>query len=320
MSYQEGYSYAVCIHCYAYNQEQFIKDTLQGFAIQQTSFPFIAVVIDDHSKDKTTCIIQEFEKKYPHIIKGVYLSENHYSQGKPKRQYFARYDSQSKYIAVCEGDDYWTDPLKLQKQVEFLDNNDDYVLCCTAFTQSEGNSQVFSPIVFDKDIITLEDILQEYWIGSLTTVFRFSAIDDYKAPFPMLPMADLPLWCHLAMKGKVKYLRDITANYRRLQDSACHSTDLKKEFHFRIEAMRVREYYASKADKLPIVRSSIVKEAHYILDHCFKNKWIGYPIDNLWGIINHFGTPSGYDKLKYWGLQSIHRYPISNFILRVMHK
>lgn len=116
----------VVIKCITYNHEPYIRQCLEGFVMQQTNFKFVAVVVDDASTDRNAEIIKEFEEKYPEIIKPVYLKENHYSQGKSKEPFFKVWEDQVKYIALCEGDDYWTDPLKLQKQVDFLEANEEY--------------------------------------------------------------------------------------------------------------------------------------------------------------------------------------------------
>ncbi len=318
---REMIKYKVCIQCMTYNQEAFIEDALKGFVMQETSFPFIAIIIDDFSSDNTASIIQKYERLFPERIKGIYLNENYFSKRKPKDELFYPYSTQSEYIAICEGDDYWTDPLKLQKQVDFLDTHPDYSLCCTAFTQTEnGDEQHPVEIAFDYDEIILEDILKGAWIGTLTTLVRNEAIADYTVPFPDLPMGDLPLWCHLAMKGKIKYLRDVTANYRRLQDSASHCTDEEKEYRFRLEAMRVREYYAEKAGIKSMIQSYFSKEAHYILDQCFKNRCLDFPLDKLWHFVETYGHPSGYDELKYWGLRIKILYPVANRFLILKHK
>lgn len=119
----------VCIHCLTYNHEAFLEDALKGFVMQQTNFHFIAVVIDDASSDGTADVLRRYEKQYPEIIKAIYLEENYHSQGLSKQPLFHPYDQQVKYIAHCEGDDYWTDPSKLQKQFDFLEANPEYSMC-----------------------------------------------------------------------------------------------------------------------------------------------------------------------------------------------
>ena len=116
----------VSIICSTYNHEAYIAQCLDGFLIQQTTFPFEILVHDDASTDNTPYIIHEYEYKHPQIIKPIYQKENQYSQGE---DIFFKYQcsrAQGKYIAICEGDDYWIDPLKLQKQVDFLEQNPDY--------------------------------------------------------------------------------------------------------------------------------------------------------------------------------------------------
>jgi len=126
----------VSICCLAYNHEPYIRDCLDGFMIQQTNFDFEVLIHDDASTDKTAEIIREYEKKYPDIIKPIYQTENQYSKRVGITRVFQFPRARGKYIAMCEGDDYWTDPLKLQKQVDFLESNPDYGLVHTGFKTS----------------------------------------------------------------------------------------------------------------------------------------------------------------------------------------
>ena len=122
----------VTIQCTAYNQEKYIRDALEGFVMQETTFPFEAIVHDDASTDRTADIIREYAENYPHIIKPIYQTENQYSKGKDGHMWKDIDDaisSYSKYIAYCEGDDYWTKPYKLQKQVDFMEAHPDVTLC-----------------------------------------------------------------------------------------------------------------------------------------------------------------------------------------------
>ena len=123
--------YLVAIKCATYNHEPYIRDALEGFVMQKTNFPFVAIVHDDASTDGTPDIIREYAAKYPDIIKPIYETENQYSKrdGSLRRIMNAAVEaSGAKYVALCEGDDYWTDPLKLQKQVDFLESHPDYSL------------------------------------------------------------------------------------------------------------------------------------------------------------------------------------------------
>ena len=117
----------VSICCITYNHALYIRQCLDGFIMQKTNFPIEIIINDDASTDNTVSIIKEYEKKHPDIIKPVYQKENQYSKG--IRGMFAQFcfpRTKGKYIALCEGDDYWIDPYKLQEQVDFMENNPSY--------------------------------------------------------------------------------------------------------------------------------------------------------------------------------------------------
>src|SRR5690606_25688557 len=115
-------SILVSIVCITYNHEDFIADTIESFLMQQTNFKFEILIHDDASTDKTADIIKAYEKQYPHLIKPIYQTENQYSKGVPVEIFnFER--AKGKYIAQCEGDDYWIDPFKLQKQIDYLEKH-----------------------------------------------------------------------------------------------------------------------------------------------------------------------------------------------------
>lgn len=121
--------YMVVIHCSTYNHGKYIEDALKGFVMQQTNFPFCAIIIDDASTDNNTEIIKKYAKQYPNIIKPICLGYNHMQNGLSRNPYFDCWHKSAKYIAQCEGDDYWIDPTKLQKQIDFLEANPDYMMC-----------------------------------------------------------------------------------------------------------------------------------------------------------------------------------------------
>lgn len=116
-----GKDITVSIICASYNHENFIESAICGFLAQQTNFAFEVLIRDDASTDNTAQIIQRYSNKYPNIIKPIFESINKYPR--VKTPYILRALAQGKYIAYCEGDDYWIDPLKLQKQVDYLENH-----------------------------------------------------------------------------------------------------------------------------------------------------------------------------------------------------
>ena len=119
----------VSVICTAYNHEKYIKDALEGFVMQKTNFAFEALVHDDASTDGTADIIREYAEKYPHIIKPILQTENQHSKKVRILNDILLPKAQGKYIAFCEGDDFWTDENKLQRQIDFLENNEEYIAC-----------------------------------------------------------------------------------------------------------------------------------------------------------------------------------------------
>lgn len=121
----------VSVHCLTYNHEKFIAEAIESFLMQKTNFKFEILIHDDASTDRTPEIIKEYELKYPGLIKPIFQTENQYS----KRKSFNTLNlnnlirAKGKYIAVCEGDDYWIDPYKLQKQVDMMEKNPNCSLC-----------------------------------------------------------------------------------------------------------------------------------------------------------------------------------------------
>lgn len=178
----------VAISCCVYNQELFLKDCLEGFVMQQTNFPFVAIVHDDASTDNSAAIIKEYAEKYPDIIKPIYETENQYSKGDGslgRIMNTAVENTGAKYIAMCEGDDYWTDPLKLQKQVDFMEVNLNYGICCHRFFELPIDGSIlredhFSDII-NSDCNGLELNRNNYLIVGklpqvLTVLYRYDML------------------------------------------------------------------------------------------------------------------------------------------------
>ena len=205
----------VSISCITYNHAPYIRQCLDGFMMQQTNFAFEVLIHDDASTDGTTEIIKEYEAKYPDIIKPIYEEENQWVKGRRGSAVFNFPRAKGKYIALCEGDDYWTDPLKLQKQVDFLEKNPEYVMCSHRYDFYDQSNNTFYYNSDDKSRpYTLEFLLDGGWLFQpLTVVFRRTGFESSRYSECRYGV-DVVLFYFLLQQGPGYYLSDNMAVYR----------------------------------------------------------------------------------------------------------
>lgn len=240
----------VSICCITYNHEPYIKQTLDGFVNQITNFKYEVLIHDDASKDYAQNIIKYYESKYPELIKPIYQKVNQFSIG----NYYVNENfnfprAKGKYIAICEGDDYWIDNYKLQKQIDFLENNPEYGLCYTKAKVFIQNKLSFANDTIGSDCCKYEDLfIKGNDIPALTTVFRkdllFRYLNEINPENKYWLMADLPLWLWFTKNSKVMFLEDITSVYRVLENSASHFSDNEKLNKFWQSTFDVRKFYS----------------------------------------------------------------------------
>lgn len=225
----------VSICCTTYNHEKFIEDCIKGFLIQETNFPFEILIYDDASTDKTPDIIKEYEKKYPDIIKPICQSENQFSKGIKPNPTFNFPRAKGKYIALCEGDDYWTDPFKLQKQVDFLENNPDYVICYhdSIIIDDKGNIIRDSKLSekYKRDYNNNE-LIKGYKILLQTMCFR-NVINNYPWEHKIAFGGDVFITSLLGRYGKGKYLNNVKPSVWRMHNGGINSgiKNDREKFH-----------------------------------------------------------------------------------------
>lgn len=210
----------VAIHCLVYNHEPYLRDCLDGFVMQKTNFRFVAIVHEDCSTDNSAAIIREYEAKYPDIFRPIYETENqwHKTDGSLGRIMNAAIDATgAKYIAMCEGDDYWTDPYKLQKQVDFLESHPECSMCFHGVQILDELSHELQPdfledVPYSKDGLRLA---QGNYIHSVSVMFRKNcSVDEKYAKVGRISMGDQILYHLYAEVGHFKKLPDIMGVYR----------------------------------------------------------------------------------------------------------
>ena len=170
----------VTIRCITYNQKDYIRQCLDGFVMQRTNFRFEAIVHDDASTDGTAEIVREYAEKYPDIIKPIFETENQYSKHDGSLGRIMNANTRGKYVAICEGDDYWTDPLKLQKQADFLDANPQcsltYHACKNVFSTPCKDNILFGESV--KESYSEVDFVALYPFQTATVMCRKEILDS----------------------------------------------------------------------------------------------------------------------------------------------
>ncbi len=205
----------VSICCLSYNHQTFLRECLAGFMMQKTNFAFEVLIHDDASTDKSADIIREYELKYPDIIKPIYQTENQYSKGVGISITYQFPRAKGKYIAMCEGDDYWTDPLKLQKQVDFLEANEEYSMCFHPVKIWKEGELIEDYITREvPETTTIFDLAEGNYIHTPSAVFRKNqeVIEDFTNM--NAAVGDYVLHMLNARYGMIKKLPNFMAVYR----------------------------------------------------------------------------------------------------------
>lgn len=204
----------VSISCLAFNHGNFIRKALDGFIMQEADFPFEVLIHDDASTDNTAGIIREYQMKYPEIIKPIYQTVNQWKLGRRGSSVHNFPRAQGKYIALCEGDDYWTDPKKLQRQVEFLEAHEDYALVAeNGLVKNTKDQTEYKFNDIEECDIEITQLLGKRKFPTASVMFRKAYVNE---DFQKLKYkGDVILWCYLARKGKIRYLPNISSVYCR---------------------------------------------------------------------------------------------------------
>ena len=240
----------VSISCITYNHAPYIKQCLDGFLMQKTTFPFEVLLHDDASTDGTTEIIKDYAQKYPEIIKPLYEEENQWIKGRRGSAEFNFPRARGKYIALCEGDDYWIDENKLQMQVDFLEKNPEFGMCYTKARQFYQINNTYGKKCIGGRINGVDELLDKgNCIPTLTSVVVKGLVDKYKEEIhpeeKKWLMGDYPTWLWISAKYKIKFFDIVTACYRVLPNSASHFNDVNKIFEFKKNVEEIRNFFGT---------------------------------------------------------------------------
>lgn len=274
--------FRVFVRCFTFNQSKYIEDSMNGFVMQQTDFPFVCCIVDDASTDGEQDVIKKymdmhfdnsptsvsFEKEtdYADVLyaqhkvnKNCYfaiilLKENHYSQNKTKMQYLKEWRNICEYEAICEGDDYWIESNKLQEQVNYMQNNIGCSLCHTGFSFLQDVTGHLTPYIqngnTDKEIIQRILNGNEYRVQTCTVMYRIKDYnkvvesDDFLYKSRYFLMGDTQLWIGLLLLGKIHLIKQNMAIYRINDGSSCRQNNIKKRFRFSLSCAELRLYIA----------------------------------------------------------------------------
>lgn len=263
-------SLSVSICCITYNHEKYIGEAIDGFLMQRTTFPFEIIIGEDYSTDSTLKIIYEYKSKYPNLIQ---VLKNDINIGMQKNFTKTFNACVGTYIALCEGDDFWTDPNKLQKQISFLEENSQFAICCHKSEKYNQDHKAFFgyyPNINHEKEFSLYDLFRANIANTCTFVYR-----NYHLELPLffenLQVGDWPLHMIHAQHGKIKYIPESLAAYRVHTGGVWSSSGQIKKIDATIFAFKYMNKYFENQYSIQINKTIsnffLEKASYYFNDH-----------------------------------------------------
>lgn len=270
---EDKYKYMVATRCFTFNHSKFIVDALNGFTMQETSFPVVYLIVDDASKDGEPEVIRHYlfdnfntpnrveeNDDYTLICAShttnvnctfvvFLLKYNHHRIKKTKLSYISEWTDNAKYLALCEGDDYWIDPHKLQKQVDYLEQNPETgVVHAKAKVYSQGE-KCFHGVCGEQNG-DFKQILVKNPIVTLTSCYRASLSQKYQSERSKWDtsgwkMGDYPRWIWMSYYSSVHFMDEVFAVYREVEGSASHPHKLEENLAFLESTYQIQLFFAN---------------------------------------------------------------------------
>jgi glycosyltransferase involved in cell wall biosynthesis len=213
----------VSVCCITYNHELYIRDAIEGFLMQETSFPFEVIIHDDASKDHTVDIIREYVARYPRIIKPIFQEKNQYSKGIKISPTFVWPKAKGKYVALCEGDDYWTDQLKLQIQItemsKYPECDISFHIASMYYVDKSRPNMIFGQVRNKTGIVPLKEVIRGGggFFATASIVVRKKILEELPRWFyKEAPVGDLFVQLYGAKRGGALYINKNMATYRAM--------------------------------------------------------------------------------------------------------
>ena len=287
----------VTIYCTAYNHEAYIRDALNSFLSQKTDFPFEVLVTDDASTDGTTAILREYQEKFPDVIRFFHQEENQFSRGINLYETVMYPNTRGRYVAYCEGDDYWTAPGKLQRQVDFLDTHPDYSACVhnSTYHFCSGNrpDELLLPPSEDRDV-PFSTIIRgmNHCFHTSSVLGRASVLcnpPDFQSVAFSYGFTDYALSLWLSLNGRIRFLDESMSVYRVNSNpsswSSCRDDAYGKKTAFvtgEIEMMKTLLPHLNEEQKM-LTEAELLKREYELLYLCGRvDEMVRPPYDVLY--------------------------------------
>lgn len=264
-------------HTLTYNHEAYIEETIEGILMQKTTFPVVILIHEDCSTDNTASIVKKYQEKYPQLIKAYFQEENIYKFDRfTKQEKLKVYNSWQvgKYQAYCEGDDHWTDPLKLQKQVEFLESHQEYVLSAhdvEIIFERIKQSQPFSKkwTLDDFDIV---DVINYHFIPTNSLLIRKNVFDVLPDWYFSCISKDIPLVLIALLYGKGKYFTEVMGVKRKTPEGISQDKNRIAQISSNFYMLYTEFNKYSEGKYINNLYPKIFKYGSSFCQECYKNR------------------------------------------------